>query len=360
MMKPNLKKFKITSKKPLPVDDFIEKILYEPEIGYYSSKDPFGKNGDFITSPTISNLFSEIIGIWLISAWEKMGKPKVFNFVELGPGDGSLTKVIINTLKKFPECNKAIKIYLYEKSLFLKKLQKQNLDNKRIKWIKNFKSIKKGPVIFFGNEFFDAIPIKQFSNINNELFEKCYSVNDNVDITEKFIRSNKKDFAQIMTFGTLKKLKFIEFPKKGLIELIPIVKKINNLSGGILLIDYGFLNSNNSNTIQAVMGNKKISSETMLKNFGKADITSLVNFNLLKEYFLKNNLKVKNVVTQRFFLERMGIIERAHILEKKRTNEEQKYMKETLSRLLEEKQMGSLFKVIFGYKNKNNNFFGFE
>ena len=109
MMKPNLKKFKITSKKPLPVDDFIEKILYEPEIGYYSSKDPFGKNGDFITSPTISNLFSEIIGIWLISAWEKMGKPKVFNFVELGPGDGSLTTVIISTLKKFPEFPKSWK-----------------------------------------------------------------------------------------------------------------------------------------------------------------------------------------------------------------------------------------------------------
>ena len=360
MMKPNLKKFKITSKKPLPVDDFIEKILYEPEIGYYSSKDPFGKNGDFITSPTISNLFSEIIGIWLISSWEKMGKPEEFNFVELGPGDGSLTKVIINTLKKFPECNKAIKIYLYEKSLFLKKLQKQNIDNNRIKWIKNFNSIKKGPVIFFGNEFFDAIPIKQFSNINNELFEKCYSVKDNINIIEKFIRSNKKDFAQIMTFGTLKKLKFIEFPKKGLIELNPIIKKINKLSGGILLIDYGYLNSNNSNTIQAVMDNKKISTETMLKNLGKADITSLVNFNLLKEYFLKNNLKVKNVVTQRFFLERMGIIKRAQILEKKRTNEEKKYMKETLSRLLEEKQMGSLFKVIFGYKNKNNNFFGFE
>ncbi len=360
MMKPSLKKFKITSKKALPVDDFIERILYEPKIGYYSSKDPFGKNGDFITSPSISNLFSEIIAIWLISAWEKMGKPKVFNFIELGPGDGSLTKVIISTLKKFPELNNSIKIYLYEKSLFLKKLQKQNIDNKRIKWIKNFNSIKKGPVIFFGNEFFDAIPIKQFSNINNELFEKCYSVKNNVDIIEKFTRSNKKDVAHIMTFGTLKKLKFIEFPKKGLIELNPIIKKINKLSGGILLIDYGYLNSNNSNTIQAVMGNKKISTETMLKNLGKADITSLVNFNLLKEYFLKNNLKVKKVVTQRFFLERMGIIERAHILEKKRTNEEQKYMKETLSRLLEEKQMGSLFKVIFGYKNKNNNFFGFE
>ena len=360
MMKPNLKKFNITSKKPLPIDDFIEKILYEPEIGYYSSKDPFGKNGDFITSPTISNLFSEIISIWLVSAWEKIGKPKIFNFVELGPGDGSLTKVIISTLKKFPELNKAIKIYLYEKSEFLKKIQKQNIDNKNIKWIKNFNSIKKGPVIFFGNEFFDAIPIKQFSYINNKLFEKCYSVKDNINIIEKFIISNKKDVNQIKTFGTLKKLKFIEFPKKGFLELNPIIKKISKLSGGILLIDYGYLNSNNSNTIQAVMNNKKISAEKMLKNLGKADITSLVNFNLLKEYFFKKNLKVKEIVTQKFFLERMGIIERAKILEKKKTNEEQKYMKETLSRLLEKKQMGSLFKVIFGYKNKNNDFFGFE
>ena len=100
MMKLNLKKFNITSKKPLPVDDFIEKILYEPKVGYYSSKNPFGKSGDFITSPTVSNLFSEIVGIWLVSAWEKMGKPKIFNFVELGPGDGSLTKVIINPVKK--------------------------------------------------------------------------------------------------------------------------------------------------------------------------------------------------------------------------------------------------------------------
>ena len=122
----------------------------------------------------------------------------------------------------------------------------------------------------------------------------------------------------------------------------------------------GYLNENNSNTIQAVMDNKKISTETMLKNLGKADITSLVNFNLLKEYFLKNKLKVKKIVTQRFFLERMGIIERAQILEKKKTNTEQIYMRETLSRLLDEKQMGNLFKVIFGYKNKENDFFGFD
>ena len=179
-------------------------------------------------------------------------------------------------------------------------------------------------------------------------------------LNEVYKKANLVDIKKIGSYKILKGLKFIEFPKLGFGELDKIVKKIKKLSGGVLLIDYGYLNSNNSNTIQAVMGNKKISTEIMLKNLGKADITSLVNFNLLKEYFLKNNLKVKKVVTQRFFLERMGIIERAQILQKKRTNKEQKYMKETLSRLLEEKQMGNLFKVIFGYKNKNNNFFGFE
>ena len=108
------------------------------------------------------------------------------------------------------------------------------------------------------------------------------------------------------------------------------------------------------------MHNKKISAKRMLSNLGKADITSLVNFNLLKEYFLKNNLKVKKVVTQKFFLERMGIIERALILEKKMTNKQKKYMEDTLTRLLDDKQMGRLFKVIFGYKSKNNDFFGFK
>ena len=164
----------------------------------------------------------------------------------------------------------------------------------------------------------------------------------------------------IKSYIILKKLKFIEYPKLGFKELNKITKKISSLTGGILLIDYGYLDAINKSTLQMVKNNKKIDIKTIYKNFGKADITSLVNFKLMKEYFEKNRLKVKNIVSQKFFLERMGIIERAQILQKKKTNKEQKYMKETLSRLLEEKQMGSLFKVIFGYKNKNNNFFGFE
>ena len=118
--------FNLKNKKLIPVDEFVETALYEPNIGYYTKKIPFGSQGDFITAPTISNLFSEIIAIWVVSTWEKLGKPKNFNFVELGPGDGSLAKVFVNTIKKFPNLNNSINIFLYEKSKFLKNVQKKS------------------------------------------------------------------------------------------------------------------------------------------------------------------------------------------------------------------------------------------
>ena len=122
-MKSNKKFF--NNSKILPVDKFIENVLYNKKSSYYSSKIPFGKVGDFITAPGVSNLFSEIIGIWLITTWNTLGKPKRFNIVELGPGDGSLTKILLYTFQKFPLFNKSINIYLYEKSNLLRNLQKK-------------------------------------------------------------------------------------------------------------------------------------------------------------------------------------------------------------------------------------------
>ena len=124
--------------KTLPVDKFLEKVLFDKKDGYYSSNIPFGKKGDYLTAPGLSNLFSEVIGIWFVSSWNALGKPKKLNIVELGPGDGNLTKVLIKTFKSFPEFNKATNIFLYEKSKLLKNLQKKNINNARIKWIDNF------------------------------------------------------------------------------------------------------------------------------------------------------------------------------------------------------------------------------
>ena len=346
--------------KLIPVDEFLEKVLYHPKRGYYTRKVPFGSQGDFITAPTISNLFSEIIGIWIVSSWEELGKPKIFNFVELGPGDGSLIKVLLRTFRKFPEFDSATKIYLYEKSKLLKNVQRDRIKSSRVKWINNFDSIKEGPIIFFGNEFFDAIPIKQFSKIKENIFEKFFYMSRMTGISETFHKASKEDKSKIKSFKTLKGNTFIEYPKLGFKELEKIIKKISKLSGGILLIDYGYLKKVNRSTLQAVMDNKKINMDSLFKNLGRADITYLVNFDLLREFFLKKKLKVKDIVTQKFFLEKMGILERAGILKKNMTIREEKLMELTLMRLLNKELMGDLFKVIFAFKSKNNNFLGFK
>ena len=122
-MKSNVKFFK--KSKTLPVDEFFKNVLYDRKLGYYASRLPFGEKGDFITAPKISFLFSEIIAIWIISTWELFGKPKNFNVVELGPGDGSLTNVLLRSFKRFPEFNSIKKIFLYEESNYLKKIQKK-------------------------------------------------------------------------------------------------------------------------------------------------------------------------------------------------------------------------------------------
>ncbi len=354
-MKSDLKFFK--NSKILPIDMFLQNVLYDNNYGYYTSKQPFGKNGDFITSPNISSLFSEIIAIWIISVWDLFGRPKKFNIVELGPGDGSLMKILLRSFKKFSEFDKCKKIFLYEESSYLKKLQKNNISKKDVKWIKDFKEIKKGPVIFFGNEFFDAIPIKQFRKIKGFLFEKNYRLDKNFEIKEVFRKASKKDVKLIKSYKTIRDLKFIEFPKLGFQELKKITQKIFQLNGCILLIDYGYLRSNNLNTLQSVINHKK---NNLLKNLGKADITAHVNFELLKEFFLKKKLKVKNITSQKRFLENMGILERAEIIAKKMKFRDQSNLYLRLKRLLSPKLMGELFKVILAYKFKDNNFEGFK
>ncbi len=113
--------------KILSADKFIHNVLYDKLYGYYSTKNPLGKNGDFITAPAISFLFGEMIAIWMINFWEKLKEPKYFNIVELGPGDGKLCNTLLNTFNKFPKFSKHVEIYLYEKSEKLIKVQKKIL-----------------------------------------------------------------------------------------------------------------------------------------------------------------------------------------------------------------------------------------
>ena len=114
------------------LDKFIEESLYNKKFGYYMKKNPFGENGDFITAPNISILFSEMIAIWVISFWEKLDCPKQFNLIELGAGNGEMMKVLVNTFHKFPQFKNSCKINILEKSKLLKKIQKINIKTKKL------------------------------------------------------------------------------------------------------------------------------------------------------------------------------------------------------------------------------------
>jgi NADH dehydrogenase [ubiquinone] 1 alpha subcomplex assembly factor 7 len=344
------------SSKKIPIDEFISNALYDKNCGYYSKKIPFGKNGDFITSPGISSIFSEMIAMWIVAFWEHLDKPKIFNIVELGPGSGQMCKTLINSFKKFPLFLQSTNIFLYEKSKTLKNLQKKNLNHEKINWINNFNQIKKGPVIFLGNEFFDALPIKQFKKINNILYEKYVKLENNTKIIPILKKADLRIVKELKKYNLLKKQSFIEFPKQGLSELNLIINVIKKLNGGLLLIDYGFLKQQNKNTLQSVKNHKK---NMIFENVGGADITSLVDFNLLKNFLKRNKLKVNNTVTQEFFLKRMGIINRAEIVSRQMNFKEKSDLYLRLQRLLNSKQMGKLFKVISAFKFKKKFTLGF-
>ena len=337
--------------KSLPLDLFLEKVLYDKNFGYYQKKNPFGKKGDFITAPNISNIFCEMIVIWLVSFWESLNKPKKINIVELGPGNADFSEILVKTLKSFPQILKSVNIYLYEKSEKLTKFQKKRLPSSNVLWIKNFNEIKKGPVIFFGNEFLDALPIKQFKKINGKVFEKHAVLNKNkVDFVYR--KALRKHVNKLENFRLLKNNGIIEYPEHGFKELNEVCKKIRQLNGGALFIDYGYIKEHNFDTLQSV---KKHKLNDILQNVGEADITSLVNFNLYKKYFNMKNLSVDKIISQSEFLQKLGIMERYKILSNKLDNNQKSNLHDRIKRLIHPKMMGENFKVIFA-KNKKCGF----
>ena len=156
----------------LPLDQFIHLSLYNKKFGYYMKKNPFGERGDFTTAPNISRLFSEMIAIWIVSFWKSLGSPKKLNLIELGAGNGELMKILIESFQKFPIFFNSCNFVIHEKSAFLKKIQKQRLPKKKIVWLSKITAIKKYPCIFIANEFFDALPVKQYVKKNNFWLEK--------------------------------------------------------------------------------------------------------------------------------------------------------------------------------------------
>jgi len=346
----------LKEKKFMPLDQFINIALYDKKFGYYMKNNPFGKEGDFITSPSISNLFGEMLAIWCVAYWEHIGKPSKILLVELGPGDGSLCKDLLKTFKQFKNFYNSLEINLFEISDKLKIIQKAKINNRKVKWIKKIKEINYGPVIFLGNEFFDGLPIKQIFKKKKLFFEKYVALSNNKKIRLVHKKANNNLIKRIQNLNLISIGNIIEYPVEALEYLEIIAKKINKFDGGILTFDYGYVQKKNQNTLQSV---KKHRYTNPFIKPGHSDITSHINFKLFHKILKKNNRNVKKITTQNEFLKKIGILERADILSKKMTFKEKANMFYRLKRLLDYREMGSLFKVLFAQKNGRKFSLGF-
>jgi len=320
-------------------------------------KNPFGVEGDFITAPNITRLFSEIIAIWVITFWKSVGSPNKFNLLELGAGNGEMMKVIISTLKNFPECFNNCKFQIHEKSTFLKEKQKKNLKSESVIWLDELKKINSYPTIFLANEFFDALPIKQFFKKKDVWVERFVDLReiDKAKFEERFIDIEKIE--KKLNFEISKDQEVIEYSPSSFEYLKDICGIIKKNDGGILIIDYGYLNSKMHETLQAINKHKY---SNVLEDIGESDITYNINFNIFEKYTSQFDGLNSVFSNQKKFLTSMGIIQRAEIVSENIPFSKKSDLFYRIRRLIDEKQMGELFKVMLIKKTSNKFKTGFE
>ncbi len=315
-------------------------------------KNPLGKNGDFITSPNISILFSEMIAVWTVAFWERLNFPKKINIIELGGGNGEMIHKMGLSFKKFPSFYKACNLYIFEKSPFLKKIQKQKLKEFKVNWIKNLDHKFDGPKIFLANEFFDSLPIKQFFKKKNIWFEKYIDVSNKNKFKFVNVESNINLVEKKIGIQLSKNQNFIEFSPLSYEYIKKISKQFGNENGGLLIIDYGYLQEKMIDTLQSIKGHKKTK---ILNNFEDSDITYNLNFKLIEKLINSVKLKSRGVTSQRNFLIKLGIMQRAEIISKNLPFSKKADIFFRLKRLIDIKEMGELFKVML-ITNKKTNF----
>ncbi len=331
---------------PLSVADFMNEAMFNPLSGYYRQAKPIGKDGDFITSPEISQTFGELIAAYFLN-FVLTSSTKIA-LVEMGAGRGTLFKDVILTMKKLSaklgcklELKERVTFHIIEISETLTKIQQENLHDFgfQIMWHKNFVDFKNSAqnqeIYFFANELFDCFSIHQFVKTNAGWRERLVdAANDEL----VFVLEN---------FNSIKNKMIESFTPQGLAtkdgdvfeHSFAAINFMNDLSatlrehGGIgLIIDYGYAEPQFKDTLQAIKNHKY---SEVLKDVGKSDITALVNFCAL-ENCAKNMALNTSLITQRDFLLSLGIEERRKILKDE----------SAINRLIDKDKMGEIFKCL--------------
>ena len=330
----------ITEQGPISISDFMKLALTDKKSGYYRKKMPLGSKGDFITSPDISQIFGEIIGVWILDLWIKLGKPKETQIVDLGGGRGTLLSDIKRVLS-----NKISSYIFIDINVELIKLQKKAV--KDAIHFEKIEDIPNKPTIFIGNEFLDTFPINQFVLSDKYFKEVCVNYKN-----KKLIFSHHRtNLSRTLDKKTLNQIKVndileINFESRKFIEKLSRFIKENN--GGAIFFDYGYT-FNHGDTFQAVKDSKFVNP---LDDPGNADLTAHVDFNDLYHQAKNSLVSVWGPDTQGTFLKKMGAIERLNALESISDDKTKQELRNGLDRLINTDEMGELFKVLAITSNK--------
>ena len=333
---------KIIAEGPISIADYMALALSHPEHGYYKKQDPFGARGDFITAPEISQIFGEMIGVWSAEIWRQMGGGSL-SIVELGPGRGTLMADLLRATKKVPELHDSLTIHMVETSPVLAHAQYVRLRDvhPRIEWLDDVSELPENKTIIIANEFFDALPIRQFVMTADGVRER------RVDW-----HSESQEFYYVFGAQGLSLAKSGQVIAAGTVmEQSPVARNIMRAlsqhlkehGGASLFIDYGYLGEAHHDTLQAV---KSHMFHPVLKDPGEADITAHVDFTTLMQIAAGAGGYVHGLAAQGDFLKRLGANVRAEMLLRSASDAQKESISAGLQRLTSPQEMGDLFKVM--------------
>jgi len=330
---------------PISVAEYMGLCLSDPRDGYYMTRDPFGRDGDFTTAPEVSQMFGELIGAWIAATWQAIGQPANIVIAEIGPGRGTLMADIVRTLAKIaPDLRNGASFHLVETSGKLRLVQAKAFEGLggRFDWHNAVDELPQQPLIIVGNELFDAIPVRQYVKTNGGWRERMVDI----DADERlcFIAGAGSVDPSLLPPAAE------TAPDGAIVELSPqrsalmqtIAARIANRGGAGLFIDYGHLKPGVGDTLQAV---HKHAYDDPLAHPGEADLTTHVDFAALATAAASAGL-MTYTLPQGEFLLRLGLAERAGILGAKASEGVRDRLRSEVGRLAGPDQMGDLFKVL--------------
>ncbi|WP_354059940.1 SAM-dependent methyltransferase [Devosia sp. 2618] len=337
---PELIDMQIRTSGPMSVATYMGLCLTHPSKGYYKVADPLGAAGDFVTAPEISQMFGELIGFFFVNLWQQMGSPKEFTLLELGPGRGTMMADILRVACRAEGFRDGLDLRIFETNPALIAEQNARLEAYDPKWIDSFEKVGPGPLLVVANEFFDALPIRQFVRMDDGWHERMVGHTDGK-----------------LSFG----LNPTPIPVTAMPEIIAgaetnavfevglangeVMKRLAGITatqgGAILAIDYGYARTQTGETLQGVRRHKFAD---VLDAPGEVDLSAHVDFEALGNVARNAGLAIQPLATQGQFLTRMGMNERASALTAANPKSASD-IAAAKARLVAPEQMGNLFKV---------------